>query len=158
MRAKDLEPREFVQERRAKTEPILAEFFSWLEKKQQSVVPSTLLGKAVAYTLHEWDALSRYLDRPEITPDNNAAERAVKPFVLGRKNWLFSGSPRGAEASCAIYSLIETAKHNGLDPFAYLNYVFIKAPTIENEDGWNGLMPHRLDQATLASALPTALK
>ena len=78
--------------------------------------------------------------------------------MLGRKNWLFSGSPRGAEASCAIYSLIETAKHNGLDPFAYLNYVFNKVPTIAAEDEWDELLPHRLDQAILDAALPTAMK
>jgi len=158
LRAKDLEPQEFVEQRRAKVEPILAEFRPWLEEKQKTVVPSTLLGKAVEYTLNEWDALSRYLDRPEITPDNNAAENAIRPFVLGRKNWLFSGSPRGADASCAIYSLIETAKHNGLDPFAYLNYVFTNVPTITADDQWDELLPHNLDQETLAAALPTAMQ
>ena len=86
-----------------------------------------------------------------------AAENAIRPFVPGPKNWLFSGSPRGAEASCAVYSLIETAKRNGLDPFAYLNYVFTKAPTVDNEDGWDSLLPHQLDQATLTAALPTAI-
>jgi len=158
LRAKELDPQEFAEQRRAKVEPILAEFRRWLKEKQKTVVSSTLLGKAVEYTLNEWDALSRYLDRPQITPDNNAAENAIRPFVLGRKNWLFSGSPRGAEASCAIYSLIETAKHNGLDPFAYLNYVFNKVPTIAAEDEWDELLPHRLDQATLDAALPTAMK
>jgi len=158
LRARDLDPTEFAEQRRAKVEPILAEFHPWLKEKQKTVVPSTLLGKAVEYTLNEWDALSRYLDRPEITPDNNAAENAIRPFVLGRKNWLFSGSPRGAEASCAIYSLIETAKHNGLNPFAYLNYVFNKVPTIAAEDEWDELLPHRLDQATVDAALPTAMK
>ena len=157
LRAKKLTPQEFTEQRRAKTEPILIEFRSWLEDKQNTVVSSTLLGKAVEYTLHEWDALGRYLDHPEITPDNNGAENAIRPFVLGRKNWLFSGSPRGAHASCAIYSLIETAQQTGLDPFAYLNYVFTKAPMID-DDGWDALMPHRLDQTELAAALPTAMK
>ncbi|MFP4551857.1 MAG: IS66 family transposase, partial [Spirochaetales bacterium] len=158
LRADDLSPREFVDKRREKVLPVLAEFRSWLEGKEHTVIPSTLLGKAVAYTLHEWDALSRYLDRPEITPDNNAAENSVRPFVVGRRNWLFSGTPRGAEASCAIYSLIETAKHNGLDPFAYLNYVFEKTPFIHDAEGWDELLPNRLDNATLTAALPTALK
>ena len=82
----------------------------------------------------------------------------MRPFVVGRRNWLFSGAPRGAEASCAISSLIETAKHNGLDPFGYLNYVFEKAPFIHDAEGWDELLPNRLDEATLKAALPTALK
>jgi transposase len=84
LRAKDLTPEQFVAQRREKSEPILVEFRSWLKDKQKTVIPSTLLGKAVDYTLHEWDALGRYLDRPEITPDNNSAENAIRPFVLGR--------------------------------------------------------------------------
>lgn len=82
------------------------------------MVPTTLLGKAVSYTLGQWESLVRYLDHPALTPDNNAAENAIRPLVLGRKNWLFSGSPRGADASCAVYSVIETAKQNGLNPYA----------------------------------------
>ena len=82
----------------------------------------------------------------------------MRPFVVGRRNWLFSGAPRGAEASCAIFSLIETAKHNGLDPFAYLNYVFQKAPYIHDAEDWDELLPNRLDEATLKAALPTALQ
>ena len=158
LRGTGLSPQEFVDKRREKVLPVLGEFSAWLHKKQETVVPSSLLGKAVAYTLHEWDALSRYLDRPEITPDNNAAENDIRPFVVGRRNWLFSGAPRGAEASCAIYSLIETAKHNGLDPLAYLNYVFEKAPLMRDAEDWDQLLPHRLDEATLKAALPTALK
>jgi len=158
LRGEDLSPQEFRDNRREKVQPVLDQFSSWLKAKQQTVVPQSLLGKAVTYALHEWDALSRYLDRPEITPDNNAAENSVRPFVVGRRNWLFSGAPRGAEASCAIYSLIETAKHNGLDPFAYLNYVFQKAPLIHDAEGWDQLLPNRLDEATLTAALPTALK
>lgn len=158
LRAKDLEPQRFAEQRRAKVEPILAEFRPWLVEKQKTVVPSSLLGKAVAYTLNEWDALSRYVERPEITPDNNAAENHIRPFVVGRRNWLFSGAPRGAEASCAIYSLIETAKHNKLDPFAYLNYVFEKAPVMHEAGDWDQLLPHRLDATTLNATLPTALK
>jgi len=158
LRGEHLSPQEFADKRREKALPVLDEFAAWLNKKHKTVVPSSLLGKAVAYTLHEWDALSRYLDRPEITPDNNAAENHVRPFVVGRRNWLFSGAPRGAEASCAIYSLIETAKHNTLDPFAYLNYVFEKAPLMHEAEDWDQLLPHRLDAATLTAALPTALK
>ena len=70
------------------------------------------MGIAVHYTLKQWKRLLVYLDHPEMTPDNNSAENAIRPFVVGRKNWLFSGNPKGAKASADIYSLIETAKRN----------------------------------------------
>lgn len=151
-------PDEFCRQRREQTEPVLNGFLAWLHKKADEVVPSTLLGTAVRYTLNEWPALVRYLDRAEITPDNNACERAVKPFVIGRKNWLMSGSPRGAAASCAIYSLVETAKQNGLEPFAYLHYVFQQAPHITTPGGWDNLLPQNLTAEKLTAALPTPLR
>ena len=83
---------------------------------QLKVPPSSLLGKAVAYGLHQWSYVLNYLKCPYLTPDNNVAENAIRPFVVGRKNWLFSGSPRGAAASALFHSLIESAKANGLDP------------------------------------------
>ena len=149
MCAQDLTDDEFLRRRREATEPHLEKFRIWLTRKSEAVIPQSLLGKAVAYTLAEWDALVHYLDHPDLTPDNNAAENAIRPFVLGRKNWLFSGSPRGADASCAMYSLIETAKHNGLEPYAYLYYLFSKAPLIEDEGGWDDLLPGGLDTETL---------
>lgn len=158
LRAKDFSPEAFVEKRREKVLPVFKELRSWLEKKERTVVSSTLLGTAVAYTLREWDALTRYLDRAEITPDNNAAENSIRPFVQGRRNWLFSGAPRGAHASCAIYSLVETAKQNGLDPFAYLNYVFEQAPLMHAPEDWDQLLPNRLDATTLRTALPSPLK
>ncbi|WP_438829790.1 transposase domain-containing protein [Alkalispirochaeta sphaeroplastigenens] len=93
-----------------------------------------------------------------ITPDNNAAERAVKPFVIGRKNWMMSGSPAGAAASCAIFSLVETAKENGLEPFSYLHYIFQRVPRITSPAGWDELLPGNLTREQLAAALPSPLK
>jgi transposase len=155
LRSDDLNDDEFQEERRTKVMPILEKFHQWLEKKQNTVVPSSLLGKAVNYTLDEWSALIRYLDHPALTPDNNAAENAIRPFVLGRKNWLFSGSPNGAAASCAIYSLIETAKQNGLNPFSYLYYVLDRAPRITDDDEWDHLLPGNLTQDIIAANYPT---
>lgn len=149
---------EFCRRRREEAEPVLKEFLGWLHKKADQVVPSSLLGTAVNYTLGEWPALIRYLDRAEISPDNNAVERAIKPFVIGRKNWLMNGSPRGAAASCAIYSLVETAGQNGLDPFSYLHYVFQQAPRISTAAGWDDLLPGSLTAEKLAAALPTPLR
>lgn len=154
LRAENLPDEEFVRKRRELAEPVLERFHKWLVEKQQSVVPSTLLGKAVTYALSEWEALIRYLDHAYITPDNNAAERGIRPFVLGRRNWLFAGSPRGANASCTIYSLIETAKEYGLDPFAYLHYVFARAPHVSSDEDWDALLPCNLDPEEIKQAFP----
>ena len=88
----------------------------------------------------------RYLESPYLTPDNNASENAIRPFVLGRKNWLFSGNPKGADSSCGMYSLIETAKQNYLNPFDYLYYVFTMAPLVKNEQDWEALLPWNIKE------------
>ena len=113
---------------------------------------TSLLGKAVGYVLKQWESLVRYLDHPALTPDNNAAENAIRPFVLGRKNWLFNGSPRGANSSCAIYSIIETAKQNGLNPYAYLHWLFSRVPEITGETEWERLLPQNLDAEEINNA------
>ena len=141
LRAMNLSQEEFLRLRQEKAGPLLTAFRGWLEKRAPQVPPSLALGKAISYTLKEWPKLVRYLDCAELTPDNNAAENAIRPFVLGRKNWLFSGSPSGAESSCAMYSLIETAKHNGLNPQEYLLKVFESAPLIRRDEDWTRLLP-----------------
>ncbi len=108
--------------------------------------PSTLLGKAVNYALNEWEKLLKYLDSPFLTPDTNLVENAIRPFVIGRKNWLFSGSPRGAHASATIFSLIGTAKANGLEPCRYLRYIFTKLPLAQSHDDYQKLIPQYLDR------------
>lgn len=100
------------------------EFFDFCEKQSSKCLPRSVLGKAISYALNQKETLMRFLNDPRIELTNNAAERAVKPFVIGRKNWLFCNTPSGAESSAVIYSLIETAKANGLDPYAYLEHVF----------------------------------
>ena len=158
LRADELSGEEFVSKRRERVEPELAKFRQWLENKREQVVPSTLLGKALAYTLEQWDALTRYLDYAELTPDNNFAEQQIRPFVVGRKNWLISGSPRGAEASCALYSLIQTAKLNGLNPFAYLHHVFTQAATFCDESQWEQLLPTNQDAERINSGFPVTVR
>jgi len=105
------------------------------------VPPTLLLGKAIHYSLAQWDKMVRYLESPCLTPDNNACENAIRPFVLGRKNWLFNKSPDGAESSCGMYSLIETAKENGLVPYQYLMALFEKAPLAKTSEDWEKLLP-----------------
>ena len=118
------------------------------------VTPGLLAFLAVHYALNQWDYLIRYLESPYLTPDNNASENAIRPFVLGRKNWLFSGNPKGANSSCGMYSLIETAKQNGLNPFDYLYYVFSKAPLVKNEQAWEALLPWNIKEDIKADKGP----
>jgi transposase len=107
------------------------------------------LGKAIQYTLNQWDRLVVYIEDGFLKPDNNVAENAIRPFVLGRKNWLFSGAPKGAEASAAFFTLIETAKANGLEPYAYLRYLFEKLPFAQIESDYLKLLPNRVAMATI---------
>ncbi len=117
---KDKTTDEKYQARQEKAKPLLAQFYQWLEKA--NVPPKTALGKAIQYCKNQWHKLSRYIEDGDLNIDNNRAERAVKPFVIGRKNWLFSNTANGARASAMLYSMIETAKSNGLIPFDYLRH------------------------------------
>ena len=93
-----------------------------------------LLGKALYYLLEQWPYLIQYLEDGRLEPSNNRAERSIKPFVMGRKNWLFANTPGGAQSSSVIYSLIETAKENGLDPYRYLLWVLRCASALSQTD------------------------
>ena len=136
---KDLEAAEKALTRQARARPLLDEFKAWLDKSANQVPPKMALGKAVAYTLGQWEKLERYLDDGHLNVDNNRGERAVKPFVIGRKNWLFSNTANGARASAMLYSIIETAKANGLVPFDYLHYVL--QAIVENPGDIDRLLP-----------------
>jgi transposase len=114
---------ERYRRRQAKARPILDAIGERLAGLN-GVPPKTLLGKALTYTRRQWPSLVRYIDSGHTAIDNNTAERAIKPFVIGRKNWLFSNSANGAHASAALYSVVETAKANGVEPYAYLAHVF----------------------------------
>jgi transposase len=138
---KEEEQELFLSERKARAGPILDDFKKWLMKRQPDIPPSTLLGKAIDYALGQWDKMTAYLGSPYLTPDNNACENAIRPFVLGRKNWLFSQCPKGAESSCGIYTLIETAKQNGLVPAHYLTVLFEMAPRAVSPGDWEKLLP-----------------
>jgi len=141
LRKENLEENHFLEKRREQAEPALDAFKVWLEKRVIEVLPSSLLGIAVSYTLKQWDKLIAYLESPHLTPDNNACENAIRPFVLGRKNWLFNKSPEGAKSSCGIYSLIESAKQNAVEPLLYLRELFERCPSAVSTDDWNKLLP-----------------
>ena len=150
-RYKSLSDEVFLQERKKLVLPIFDKLKKWLDKKIIQVPPKTKIGEAVSYTLGEWDKLIKYIEAPFITPDNNLVENAIRPFVLGRKNWLFSATPRGAHASACIYSLIETAKANGLDPYRYLRYLFTKIPETSTENEFKKLLPMNINVDQLLS-------
>lgn len=134
LRGAGLSDEDFVHRRKERAGPGLAVFHDWLTKKADQVPPKTKLGEAVGYTLSQWPKLIRYLGAAFLTPDNNAAERAIRPFVVGRKNWLFSNTPHGAHAGATLYSLVETAKPNVIQPYRYLKHLFERLPYAVNRE------------------------
>lgn len=137
-----LDPVAIKDLRQERAKPIMDKIKAILDARSQTTPPKSLLGKAVAYALGQWDRLTVYLNDGLLGPDNNLAENAIRPFAMGRKNWLFSGSPSGARASAAIYSLIESAKANGLNPYEYLLTVFEKLPAASAQKDLEALLPH----------------
>lgn len=115
--------------RREKSLPILAQLKSWPDKTQSQVTPQSALGKAVHYLANNWSRLERYIEAGYLPIDSNTAERAIKPFVIGRKAWLFSDTINGANASANIYSLVETAKIKGREPYTWLRHVLERCRT-----------------------------
>jgi len=140
------------EERQKYGKPMLNDFKEWLDDVSPKTPPKGLLGKAISYTLGQWGRLVRYLEDGRLRPDNNLAENAIRPFVVGRKNWLFSGHPRGARASAALYSLIETAKANDLEPYSYLRFLFERLPHAKSEYDYVALLPNRLSADQLVQA------
>ena len=102
----------------------------WCDQSVTKTSKDSVLGKAIRYTLNQWTYLIRYLDDGHLQIDNNAAERHIKPFVIERKNWLFSQTPRGADASAVLYSLVQTAIANNLEPFEYLKHLLTELPKL----------------------------
>ncbi len=143
---------EIYRMRQEKAKPILNEFKKWLSKEILQTPQKGLLGRAIAYTLNQWKRLIGYLEDGSLTIDNNMAENSIRPFVIGRKNWLFAGTPKGAEASALLYSLIETAKMNKLEPYAYLRHIFGKLPLASSLEDYEALLPWNLTREHMASA------
>jgi transposase len=142
-------PDEVVAIRAQEAKPILDTIKELLEKRSLTTPPKSLLGKAIFYSLNQWPRLIVYLENGNLHPDNNLAENAIRPFAVGRKNWLFSGSPRGATGSATLFSLIETAKANGLEPYAYLRLLFTVLPTVSTDADIRALLPQYLDRSRL---------
>ena len=139
--ARQLTSEERYAHRQQQAKPVLDELRAWLDTSLPQVPPSSATGKALNYLHNEWDKLIRYLDDGRLAIDNNGAENAIRPFVVGRKNWLFSASVKGVKASANLYSLIETVKANGLEPYAYLRYLFAALPKAETIEAIEALLP-----------------
>ncbi len=139
LKGKPVEEKQLIRQQQAR--PLLDQFKDWLDKSALQLPPKTAMGKAVAYSLNQWPKLVRYIEHGRLIIDNNRAERAIKPFVIGRKNWLFSNTANGARASAIHYCLIETAKANGLTPYDYIKYLLEELPknshNIDHMLPWN---------------------
>jgi len=127
--------------RQAQAVPTLDKLRQWMQKHAPNTVPGTALGKALTYLSNQWPRLARYVEDGRYPIDNNRAENAIRPFVVGRKNWLFSQSTRGVKSSANLYSLISSAKAHGHDPHAYLRYVFEQIPAAETVEDFEALLP-----------------
>lgn len=130
----DLAPEERYKKRLEFSRPVLDAFSDWLKIQLPRVLPKSALGQAIRYCRNQWDKLDNFLLDGRLEVDNNRSERSIKPFVIGRKNFLFSNTPRGARASAVIYSIVETAKENALNPFNYLCYLFEQLPNLGGKD------------------------
>jgi hypothetical protein len=147
-REQELTPDQVRSMRQDRAKPIMDKIKSLLMEREPTTPPKSLLGRAVGYALGQWARIEVYLEDGRLSPDNNVAENAIRPFAVGRRNWLFSGSPKGARASAAIYSLIETARANDLNPYDYLLHVFERLPHASCEDDIKALLPQSIARQT----------
>lgn len=147
--AEGVSPQERYRLRQVQAVPLLAEIRAWLEKSLPEVPPRSAVGKALHYLAGEWDKLVRYVDDGRLAIDNNATERAIRPFVIGRNNWLFSDTAKGAEASARLYSLISTAKANGHEPYRYLRHILKELPAATTVEDFEALLPFNLNPTDL---------
>lgn len=123
----------------------------WLDSLVNEVPPKSTLGAAITYCRNHWSKLIQFLEDGRLELDNNRADRSIKPFVMGRKAWLFANTPRGARASAIIYSIVETVKENKLNPFEYLVHVFEQMPNVDLKNPevlqkllpWNVVLPEK---------------
>ena len=154
--ARELQPeaRRLLRQQHAK--PVAEALHAWLTAQRQKLAKADVTAKAIDYTLSNWRGLTRYLDDGQVPIDNNAAANAVRPLALGRKNWLFVGSQQAGERAAVVLSLIESAKLNGHDPWAYLKDVFERLPTLKNSE-LAMLLPHNWRPPGKTGAAASAL-
>lgn len=127
--------------------PVLDDLKAWLEENRCRVPKDSLTWIAINYTINQWDLLIGYCEEGRLNISNALAENAIRPFAVGRRNWLFSDTSRGARASATCYSLIETAKANGLEPYAYLHHVLQHSAAADTLEKFGALLPWNMKEA-----------
>jgi transposase len=150
---KDANDLERFAARQQRSLPVLTELREWLDKTRPAVVPGSALGRALSYMHDYWAKLIRYVERGDLPIDNNRVENSIRPFVIGRKAWLFSDTPAGANASAVIYSLLQTAKANGHEPYAWLRRVMRDLPAARTVEEIEALLPWNLHAMDLTSEM-----
>lgn len=133
--------------------PLLDDLHQYLINNQPHIPPKSLLGQAVSYTLNQWPKILNYLKDPRLDISNNLSERAIKPFVIGRKGWLFANSVEGAKAAAIIFSIIETCKYHKIEPYNYLRYVLNMLPQCQTMDDYEKLLPYKIDKSLLIASV-----
>jgi transposase len=139
-----LKPDELQRRRKEHSAPTLAEIETLLRAHLHTVLPSSLLGKALHYLASQWPKLVRFVDDGQYPLDNNACENAIRPFVVGRRNWLFADTVGGANASANLYSLLQTCVVNGIDGYHYLKALLIALPRAKTVEDYEALLPWRI--------------
>ncbi len=147
-RIKALAPKQKTAQRQQLAQPILEDLKTWLQANASRVPKDSLTYKAIQYTLNQWDYLVGYLDDGRLQISNALAENAIRPFAVGRRNWLFADTSRGARASATVYSLIETAKANGLAPYDYLRHVLTHIAAADTVEAIEALLPWQTNMTT----------
>lgn len=149
---RELSDADRLAQRQTRSRAVIDELRRWLDQVLPTVPPSSVLGGALGYLHRQWPRLIRYLERGDLPIDNNPAENAIRPFVVGRKAWLFSDTQAGARASALIYSLVETAKANGMEPYLWLRHVLRALPTATTVEHFEALLPWNLKAEHLITA------
>jgi transposase len=144
-RENNLDSKAREQLRNEKAIPILASFKQWLDHYLTKTPEQGKIGQAIRYCLSNWTKLNSYLKDGRVEIDNNLIENAIRPFALGRKNWLFSGSPTGAKASAILYSLIETCKANNVEPYKYFCAILNRIRNCSSEEDYQKLLPQFIE-------------
>ena len=151
---REMEPDERLALRRRLARPLADDLHTWLIEQRQRLANADVTAKAIDYSLSNWRALMRYLDDGHVPIDNNAAENAIRPLCIGRRNWLFVGSQQAGERAAVVLSVIESAKLCEHDPWAYLKDVFERLPTLKNSE-LHTLLPHNWAPAAADPRIPT---
>ncbi len=140
----EVDTAELGRRRQRDSVPVLAEIEQLLLTNLHAVLPKSLLGEALHYLGSQWKKLSRYVDDGRYSIDNNAQENAIRPFCVGRRNWLFADTVAGANASANLYSLLQTCRVNGIDGYRYLRALFSALPRARTADDYAALLPWRI--------------